>query len=345
MRLLASISKRTKLRRKLSERLKAKLVFWWLFTELGGSWANYSIAATPAVYHRPECEIIQKWDEDWANSAWIWGGGFRLKMRDFFFVGMFLAFSPPLFVDRAIHLVRRSETKSTFSWLKSQNTIQPKSVDNQLPYGARAPAVSARNLNQNVIWCRVFRMYFKTLVVSPSFFQPFLIFPRHILCFFLCSHRLQAFGKFGLGFGADFYYGHWIFCTQESILSHAFPLRLDIPSSGLVGYPSYPLFVDVEFLDQFIHSSFDDIAPSVLPFTGLNHNQGEILSLRLKSHIPKYLCSFNIPKWEAGNKCLESCSDYPKTSEDGHRYCCSVEITSCKGRADLDRTLLCTEQR
>ena len=25
-------------------------------------------------------------------------------------------------------------------------------------------------------------------------------------------------------------------------------------------YPSYPVFVNVEFLDQFIHSSFDDVA-------------------------------------------------------------------------------------
>ena len=28
-----------------------------------------SIAATPAVYHRPECEIMQEWDEERANSA------------------------------------------------------------------------------------------------------------------------------------------------------------------------------------------------------------------------------------------------------------------------------------
>ena len=25
-------------------------------------------------------------------------------------------------------------------------------------------------------------------------------------------------------------------------------------------YPSYPVFVSIEFLDQFFHSSFDDVA-------------------------------------------------------------------------------------
>ena len=88
--------------------------------------------------------------------------------------------------------------------------------------------------------------------------------------------------------------------------------HLDIPSSGLVGYPSYAVFVDVEFLDQFIHPSFDDIAPCVVPFSSLDHNQRKVLSLRLESNIHKYLCSFNAAEREASNQCLESRTDHPK---------------------------------
>ena len=53
-------------------------------------------------------------------------------------------------------------------------------------------------------------------------------------------------------------------------------------------------FVNVEF----IYSIFDDEAPFVLPFTTFNHNQWEVLSLRLEFHIPKYLCSFNVSECE-----------------------------------------------
>ena len=34
----------------------------------------------------------------------------------------------------------------------------------------------------------------------------------------------------------------------------------DIPSSGLVGYTSCPVFVYAEFIDQSIYSIFDDVA-------------------------------------------------------------------------------------
>ena len=71
-----------------------------------------------------------------------------------------------------------------------------------------------------------------------------------------------------------------------------------------------------EFLDQFIHSNFDDVVPCVLPST-------KVLSLRLESHIPKYL-PFNIPGREASNQCHESRTDHPDTSE--HYRC--VKISS-----------------
>ena len=41
---------------------------------------------------------------------------------------------------------------------------------------------------------------------------------------------------------------------------------LDIPSSGLVGYTSCPVFVYAEFIDQCIYSIFDDVAP-LLPLS------------------------------------------------------------------------------
>jgi hypothetical protein len=95
----------------------------------------------------------------------------------------------------------------------------------------------------------------------------------------------------------------------------------DVPSSGLVGYPSYPKFVNVEFLYQFIRSCFN-VAPCALPFTSftsLNHNQRKVLALRLESNIPKYILAPSIPPNEkqAANV-LNPALTTPETSENGH---------------------------
>ena len=45
-----------------------------------------------------------------------------------------------------------------------------------------------------------------------------------------------------------------------------------------------------------------------------------------------------IPEWETSNQSLESCDDYPETSEDRHRRWCCVKISSCNGRAHLLRS-------
>ena len=62
--------------------------------------------------------------------------------------------------------------------------------------------------------------------------------------------------------------------TQERGRSH----HLDNPNSGLVQYPIYTVFVNVEFLDQFIHLSFDDVL--VAQCSSLYRWQTQPLSLK-----------------------------------------------------------------
>ena len=58
-----------------------------------------------------------------------------------------------------------------------------------------------------------------------------------------------------------------------------------IPNSGLVGYSSYPVLVNIEF----VHSSFDDVAPCAFPFTRFI-SASAITNKRFS--YPEYLCYF-----------------------------------------------------
>ena len=51
--------------------------------------------------------------------------------------------------------------------------------------------------------------------------------------------------------------------------------HLDITRSGLVGHTGYSVFVNVDFLDQFVYSIFDDVAPFVLHFRTTNHKTSQ----------------------------------------------------------------------
>jgi hypothetical protein len=84
------------------------------------------------------------------------------------------------------------------------------------------------------------------------------------------------------------------------------------------GIPSYPGLVNVEFLDQFIYSGFDDVAPIVIRLPVSTIIDKRFSPCGSNPIFPSIFAPSISPNEKQATNVLNPALTTPETSEDGH---------------------------